>query len=130
MDTIRASGGNNAKRFILIEGLGYAKYEYITTDLFKLPNDKTKDRLIPAFHEYPMGANENSFKNFYTGSIKQFITDVKPTGAVKGNNFEVKSETVIMPISEKLAAEIEDSTALWINGKNIVIKSIKVVQSD
>ena len=305
VDTIRASGGNNAKRFILIEGLGYAKYEYITTDLFKLPNDKTKDRLIPAFHEYPMGANENSFRNFYTGSIKQFITeefnaldkayfskhipvyvtevghprvapildriasikdfmaevskngrsctvsmhvdphedvpfgyydslslkwfdteyinslifasqgkdfplsnefikknevkvesivgknllsepreikdwnngfiinpdtfvrsvpakykfqfqiekigatpilqigftdragvwndvstrnDVKPTGVVKGNNFEVKSETVIIPISEKLAAAIEDSTGLWINGHNIVIKSIKIVE--
>lgn len=74
VDTIRASGGNNAKRFIIIEGLGFAKYEYITTKLFKLPKDKTKDRLIPTFHEYPMGGGDY-YKLYYTDSIKQFITE-------------------------------------------------------
>ena len=55
-------------------------------------------------------------------------SDVKVTGAVKGNNFEVKAETVTITISEKLAVAIEDSNGLFINGQDIIIKSVKVVE--
>ena len=55
-------------------------------------------------------------------------SDVKVTGAVKGNNFEVKSETVTITISEKLAVLIESSNGLWLNGQDIIIKSVKVVE--
>ena len=75
VDTIRASGGNNAKRFIIIEGFGFAKLQCITTKLFKLPKDKVKDRLIPTFHEYPLGANEYSFKKYYTKGIKDYVAE-------------------------------------------------------
>ena len=73
VDTIRSTGGNNAKRFIIIEGLGFARLECITTNLFKLPKDKAKDRLIPTFHEYPLGANGYSYRKYYTNGIKESV---------------------------------------------------------
>ena len=77
VDTIRASGGNNAKRFILIEGIGFARWQCITTNLFKLPSDKTKDRLIPTIHSYPMGfAPGFGDKKFYTEGIRKQIKDM------------------------------------------------------
>ncbi len=75
VDTIRASGGNNTKRFILIEGI-WAGYESITTNLFKLPKDKTKDRLIPTIHTYPMGFTlepAKKGKTYYTEGIRKQI---------------------------------------------------------
>ena len=300
VDTIRASGGNNAKRFIMVEGLGASGWQFITINLFKLPKDKTKDRLIPVVHLYPTGGrslytkgikkhisdcfaaldkkyfskhipvyfseigidtgspimerinclkdlmvevtnemrscnvnmmaaphnkegwgyynewtfewydsefidtllyaaqgkeyplsddfikaneikiesivgknildepfNPNNWANFYkinpeilvrsvpekyklefqiekTGSapILQFTFDdknwtfndlaarpeVKVTGAVKGNNFEVKSETVTLTINEKLSVELEDAARIYINGQDIIIKSVRVVE--
>ena len=74
VDTIRASGGNNAKRFIMVEGLG-GGFANITTNLFKLPKDKVKNRLIPSVHNYPMGVSPWN-KTYYTESIKKNnITD-------------------------------------------------------
>ena len=70
VDTIRASGGNNTKRFIMVEGLGASRWQYISNSLFKLPKDKTKDRLIPTVHLYPMAG-----RTFYTSGIKQQIRD-------------------------------------------------------
>ncbi len=54
VDTIRSTGGNNAKRFIMVEGIG-GRWKYITNSLFKMPKDKTKDRLIPTAQNIPLG---------------------------------------------------------------------------
>ena len=75
VDTIRASGGNNAKRFILIEGIGFARWQCITTNLFKLPSDKIKDRLIPTIHSYPMGGNMQGLKKYYTSNVKAVVSE-------------------------------------------------------
>ena len=74
IDTIRASGGNNAKRFIMVEGLG-GGCANVTTNLFKLPKDKVKNRLIPAVHNYPMSLPP-WHRTYYTETIKKYnITD-------------------------------------------------------
>ena len=70
VDTIRSTGGNNANRFILIEGLGGARWQFITSKLFKLPKDKAKNKLIPAYHHYPMGG-----KNYYTEGVEAEIKE-------------------------------------------------------
>ena len=76
VDTIRSTGGNNEKRFIMVEGLG-AGWKNITNNLFKMPKDKTNDRLIPALHNYPMGPGSMYSKKLYTKNIKkQSITDM------------------------------------------------------
>ena len=66
VDTIRASGGNNANRFIMVAAFGYP---YRAT--FKLPDDDTAaNKLIPIMHMYPMGV-ENYEKLIYSQGIKK-----------------------------------------------------------
>ena len=74
VDTIRATGGNNAKRFIMVEGLA-GKWECFTNKFYKMPKDKIKDRLIPTMHFYPMGSVSSYLCNFYTDSIKQSVKE-------------------------------------------------------
>lgn len=72
VDTIRSTGGNNANRFIMVEGLT-SKWQYITNNLFKMPKDKTKDKLIPIIHHYPMGATAQDCRKYYTEGTKEII---------------------------------------------------------
>lgn len=53
VDTIRDSGGNNAKRYIMVSTFAQ---KAVALNSFKLPKDKTsKDKFIVAIHNYPMG---------------------------------------------------------------------------
>ncbi|MBO4319009.1 MAG: cellulase family glycosylhydrolase, partial [Treponema sp.] len=74
VDTIRSTGGNNANRFILIEGLG-ARWQNISNNLFKMPKDKAKNKLIPTFHYYPMGGSEEYSNKYYIDAIKDQIPE-------------------------------------------------------
>ena len=74
VDTIRSTGGNNAKRFIMVEGLGYGRWQCITNNLFKLPKDKAKNKLIPAVHHYPLGDGPDAVL-LYSKGIKNQITE-------------------------------------------------------
>ena len=51
VDTIRAAGGKNNDRCIMVPGYG-ASIDGCTTYAFKLPTDKTADRLIVSVHAY------------------------------------------------------------------------------
>ena len=51
VDTIRAAGGKNNDRCIMVPGYG-ASIDGCTTSTFKLPNDSTPDRLIVSVHAY------------------------------------------------------------------------------
>ncbi len=53
VDTIRATGGNNTNRFIMIEGLA-GGWRQVSNNLFKIPKDNAKNKLIPTVHMYPM----------------------------------------------------------------------------
>lgn len=80
VDTIRSTGGNNAKRFIMVEGLG-GKWKSITNSLFKMPKDKTKDRLIPTAQKLPMGftlatAPGGFGSIFYTEGVRKEINSM------------------------------------------------------
>ena len=76
VDTIRSTGGNNTNRFIMINGLG-AKWWTITSKNFKLPKDKSKEKLIPTYHEYTMGgsAQFDSYYEYYSNGIKESILE-------------------------------------------------------
>ena len=73
LDTIRATGGNNAKRFVMVEGYGGA-VETLCSKSFKLPKDKAKNKLIPTFHSYLMGAVEEDMKMFYSSGVKKAVS--------------------------------------------------------
>ena len=51
VDTIRAAGGKNNDRCIMVPGYG-ASIDGCTTSTFKLPNDSTPERLIVSVHAY------------------------------------------------------------------------------
>ena len=77
VDTIRESGGNNAKRFILIPGVATAS-ETVRNKYFKLPDDTAQDKLIVTIHHYPL------FKNLMNDWIKN---DIKQTYAELNEKF-------------------------------------------
>ena len=74
VNTIRSTGGNNANRFIMVEGLTGGANQ-ITSKLFKLPKDKAKNKLIPTFHQYPMGGAIQYASKLYATGHKKLITD-------------------------------------------------------
>jgi endoglucanase len=51
VDTVRASGGNNAGRYLMICGLG-ANADSVVNGPFRLPEDTVPDRLIISVHAY------------------------------------------------------------------------------
>ncbi len=72
VDTIRSTGGNNASRFIMINGIG-SRWYTITDKNFKLPKDKAKNKLIPTYHHYPMGGEPTV--DYYTDGVKAQIKE-------------------------------------------------------
>ena len=74
VDTIRSTGGNNAKRFIMVEGYAGGDLNFVNnTKKFPivLPKDKAKDKLIPTFHYYPMGCGQPYSKKVYSQYVKK-----------------------------------------------------------
>lgn len=51
VDTIRATGGNNAQRFLLIAGYG-TNIDQTCDDRFRMPTDPAKDKLLLSVHYY------------------------------------------------------------------------------
>ena len=74
VDTIRSTGGNNANRFILINGLG-SKCESVTSKNLKMPKDKAKNKLIATYHDYSMGgsAAAGDYTDYFKKSVKDLI---------------------------------------------------------
>ena len=73
LDTIRASGGNNANRFVMIPGLcthietvlqkiDDEEKGIFSPGLFKMPKDSAKDKLILTVHKYPGWRDEDQNK--------------------------------------------------------------------
>lgn len=85
LDTIRTSGGNNAKRFVMIPGMGTsilptlnkiedAEHDIFSPGKFKMPVDSANDKLILTVHRYPQW-KEIDGKIFFRQSTKESITN-------------------------------------------------------
>lgn len=60
VDTVRASGKKNAKRFILVGGFATAgDNRGVLSPMFELPKDSAKNRLIADVHYYGIGARSS-----------------------------------------------------------------------
>ncbi|MDR0326411.1 MAG: glycoside hydrolase family 5 protein [Oscillospiraceae bacterium] len=70
VDTVRASGGNNGTRYLMVCGLG-ANFDSVTHDLYRLPEDTAEDRILISVHAYtPFSfALQSSSEN---GSVSEF----------------------------------------------------------
>jgi len=79
VDTIRKSGGNNAKRFILIPSIG-CDYDTALSNYFVLPKDSATDKLIVTIHHYPLWDGlldtwkENNIKQIYSSLNEKFTS--------------------------------------------------------
>ena len=60
LDTIRASGGNNATRFVMVPATGTGISEALK-DGFKLPTDTATDKLIVTVHMYPLDSGGTGY---------------------------------------------------------------------
>ena len=85
LDAIRATGGNNAKRFVMIPGMGTgivpalnkiedAELDIFSPGKFKMPSDIAKDKLILTVHKYPQW-KEIEGNIFFRESTKESITN-------------------------------------------------------
>lgn len=74
LDAIRSSGGNNAKRFCVVESI-CGSAGNLCDNRFRLPADSADDKLIACFHSYPMGNqsnyNSSSFQRFGNDALTQ-----------------------------------------------------------
>lgn len=70
VNTIRASDGNNAKRFIMLPTYATDHAEVLNEN-FKLPQDSASDKLMVAIHWYPLGFNsDNQKRASYSADVK------------------------------------------------------------
>ena len=80
VDTIRATGGNNADRFLLIAGFG-TDIKNTCNEQFKMPTDTVKDKLLLSVHYYdPSGYC--IFDSIATWGSKQDYTNMNETLAM------------------------------------------------
>ncbi|MBO6301068.1 MAG: cellulase family glycosylhydrolase [Ruminiclostridium sp.] len=72
VDTVRASGGNNKTRYLLVGGYDTSEGETgIMSKYFKMPTDTAKNRLIADVHYYCSNLNFNS--NFLNNLYRSFV---------------------------------------------------------
>ena len=80
VDAIRAAGGKNTDRCIMVPGYG-ASIDGCTTSTFKLPNDSTPNRLIVSVHAYTpynFALNANGTAEF-TNDLKNEVDHLYST---------------------------------------------------
>ncbi|MBQ9726519.1 MAG: glycoside hydrolase family 5 protein [Kiritimatiellae bacterium] len=92
LDTIRASGGNNARRFVMIPALCTGR-DTIRADagmtdaqsrltgeaqspgLFRMPRDSARDKLLATIHDYALGSSASSLEPAFTDAMKTDLSD-------------------------------------------------------
>ena len=70
LDTIRASSGNNANRFVMIPSM-CAGIETALSNYFELPRDSANNKLIVSVHDYGLGGVIEFASKSFTQEIKQ-----------------------------------------------------------
>ncbi len=72
------------------------------------------------------GSNPRFEFGYWNGSYVKVAKGVKG-GVVDGSNIAVKAGIVTINVDEKLAKELESAGDVFLNGQDIIIKSMKVV---
>ena len=92
LDTIRASGGNNAKRFVMVPALCTGRDTLRADDgmtdeqsrrtgeaqspgLFRMPRDTARDKLLATIHDYALGTDSSNPKTAFTDAMKTDLED-------------------------------------------------------
>lgn len=132
VNTIRASGGNNAKRFIMIPAL-QASVDSAFSDEFKFPKDSAKNKLILSVHMYSpynfametpgnkefMQYHKNELALSFKNLDKKFVQNGIPVvigeyGATNKNNIKARIEWFGFFI--KFSRKYNITSCMWDNG--------------
>ena len=133
LDTIRASGKNNSKRFVLLTGLGASITSYQADDSWKLPKDSIEGRLLVSVHMYTpysfamqapgdiiFAENHKKelafhFKQLYDHFVSKGIpVIIGEFGAINKNNIQERVKWFSYFVSE--SSKYGMITCLWDNG--------------
>lgn len=74
--TVRASGGNNAERYLMVPGYAASPEAVLDTEWFQLPKDTAENRLIVSVHAYrPYGfaLDVNGTEDFSATNTNQYM---------------------------------------------------------
>ena len=133
LNTIRASGKNNAKRFVMVTGLAASINSYQADSSWKLPKDSIEGRLLISVHMYTPysfameNPGETVFMEKHRGELEynfkwlndRFVSQGLPViigeyGATNKNNLEERVKWFGYFVSE--SRKYNMVTVLWDNG--------------
>lgn len=123
LDTIRASGGNNANRFVMIPGMG-TSISTALADYFELPKDSVKDKLMITVHCYPLdsGGTGRGSHHFNSQTKNELITNFK----LLNEKFSAKG----IPVVLGECGASRKAGSYWEDGKEKKIQDYIVTYKD
>ncbi len=123
LETIRASGGNNANRFVMIPGMG-TSISTALADYFELPKDSAKDKLLVTVHLYPLdaGGTGKGSHHFNSQTKNEIITNFK----LLNEKFSAKG----IPVVLGECGASRKAGSYWENGKEKKIQDYIVTYED
>lgn len=107
LDAIRATGGNNANRFVMIPSLTTGELTPMHKE-FKLPKDSASDKLILTIHSYTLGSvvenKQMEFKDYHKKEIDSFMKNLNKKYVTKGIPVVVGETGAFLsiPLSERI----------------------------
>jgi len=110
VDTVRASGGNNASRFLMIPGYDTST-DGITNKYFTMPTDTAKDKLMVTVHIYTEKSSE--YQSLINAAYNKFTA--------KGIPVVVGEMGTVIKTDAKKRAEIEGATAAYARSKGMTV---------
>jgi endoglucanase len=123
LDTIRASGGNNANRFVMIPGMG-TSVDTALAEYFELPKDSAKDKLLVTVHMYPLDSGGTGLQSHHFNSTtKNYITN-------KYADLNKKFTSKGIPVVLGECGASRNAGSYWENGVEKKIKDYVVTYED
>lgn len=123
LDTIRASGGNNQNRFVMIPAMG-TSIEHALSPSFSLPKDSAKDKLILTVHLYPLDSGGTGKGSHHFDSV----TKNSITSKVRALAESYTSKGIPVVFGEVGAARTGGTE--WVDGKEKKITDYVVTYED
>lgn len=110
VDTVRAGGGNNAGRFLMIPGYDTST-DGITNKYFTMPEDSAKDKLMVTVHIYTEKASE--YRALINAAYDKFTA--------KGIPVVIGEFGTVIKTNAAKRAEIEGATAAYARSKGMTV---------
>ncbi|MCC8038415.1 MAG: glycoside hydrolase family 5 protein [Bacteroidales bacterium] len=135
VDAVRATGGNNSQRNLIVNTYGaacgpgasaWSDYQYLPLTQLTIPTDEATDHLAAEVHCYPYfasGATASDVKTEIAGYVanwKQYILQAKSVPLIIGewNGSSVADTSLVPTVASELVSQCKDediATLLWMS---------------